>query len=97
MVEIEDCQLKPLILSLDNRLSKTEFLSGSGFSLGVELALHFTGIKNSKYVNDVNALIAAAQAGTYEDVGRYLAGMLSNLAKFEVSETNTGLDITAFL
>ena len=48
-------------------------------------------------MNDFNLLATAITAGTYEDVGRYLAGIVGNLAKFEVTETNTGIDITAFL
>ena len=65
MVQIEDCNIKPIINSLDQRLNSPEFASGMGISIAVELALHYAGITTSKYVTDVTALIAAVEAGNY--------------------------------
>ena len=65
MVQIEDCNIKPIINALDNRLSSTEFAASTGISIGTELALHFLNIKTSKYVNDATAHIAAFEAGNY--------------------------------
>ena len=69
MVEIEDCELRPVLLALDNRFSNVEFLGGSLVSIGVEVGLNFGLGTPSRYVTDSQAFVNCFNTGVWKDCG----------------------------